>query len=346
MALFSTLNDFFALDIGTTAMRVVQLRGAGNQRSLAHYGSLAIDAKLSQSDSVNHQKQLLEQLKKLLKDTGVSTKNVVVGIPSNRMFTTVADFPKLSPKELDKTILYQADQFIPTKPDDSKIDYAVIGDSPTDNTKVEVLLASVAKKYAETRLDVLESIGLNVLAMEPDTHALSRAVLSPDIQEAVMILDMGASATDLVVVYGGNPRLVRSIPVGGDTLLKAAQQNLSVDDKQAMQFIYKFGLMQDKLEGQVFKAISPSIDSLISEIEKSIKFFTARYKNVPISKIIVTGRASVLPDFPVYLVNKTNITVEIGNSWLNVSYPKNLYNDLMAVSNQYSVAVGLAEREV
>jgi type IV pilus assembly protein PilM len=343
MALFSTSSDFFALDIGTTAMRVVQLRGSGGQRSLAHYGSAAIDHKLSQSDSANHQSQLLDALRKLVHEAGISNKNVVVGIPSSKMFTTVTDFPKLPGKELEKTIMYQADQFIPTKVDDSKIDYAVIGDSPVDSNKVEVLLASVTKKYAESRLDMLESIGLNVIAMEPDAFALSRAVVG-DAQEAIMVLDMGASATDLVVLYGNNPRLVRSIPVGGETLLKAAEQNLSVDDKQAMQFIYKFGLMQDKLEGQVFKAIAPSVDSLVGEVEKSIKFFTARYKNVPISKIIVTGRASVLPDFPVYLVNKTNITVEIGNSWLNVSYPKNIYNDLMSVSNQYSVAVGLAER--
>lgn len=345
MALFNTVGDFFALDIGTTAIRVVQLRGSSAQRSLVRYGSAPIDLKISQSDSASHRSQLIGEVKNLLKQANISTKNVVVGIPSNNMFTTVTDFPKLQGKELDKTIKYQADQYIPTKPEDSKIDYAVLGESPVDSNKIEVLLASTTKKYAETRLDMLESLGLNVIAMEPDVFALSRAVVPRDANEAIMILDMGASSTDLVVMYGNSPRLIRSIPIGGSTLLKSAQQTLSVDEKQAMQFVYKFGLMQDKLEGQVFKAISPSIDSLVSEIQKSIKFFTTRYKNVPIGKIIVTGRASVLPDFPVYLVNKTNITVEIGNSWLNVSYPKEMYNDLMSISNQYSVAVGLAERE-
>lgn len=346
MKLFNSVGDFFALDIGSTAIRVVQLRGSQNQRSLARYGSVAIDSKVSLSDSASNRSQLTGEIRKLIKQTNISTKNVVVGIPSGSMFTTIADFPKLASKELAKTVTYQADQYIPTKPDDSKIDFAVLGDSPVDANKVEVLLASVTNKYAETRLDMLEGIGLNVVAMEPDAFALARAVVSPESQEAIMVLDMGASSTDLVVMYGNNPRLVRSIPIGGSTLLKAAQQNLSVDDKQAMQFVYKFGLMQDKLEGQVFKAISPSVDSLVSEIEKSIKFFTQRYKDIPISKIVVTGRASILPDFPVYLVNKTNITVEIGNSWLNVSYPKEMYNDLMSISNQYSVAVGLAERNI
>lgn len=346
MNLFSSVGDFFALDIGTTAMRVVQLRGSGSQRALMRYGSIAIDKKVSQSDSPAHQTQLLEALRKLLHDSGVSSKNVVVGIPSSKMFTTVVDFPTMHEKELAKTIQYQADQFIPTALDDSKLDWAVLGESPEDTNKQEVLLASVTKKYAETRLNTLESIGLNVIAMEPDAFALSRSLIPPQNMEAVMVLDMGANATDLIVSYKGNPRLVRSIPMGGDTLVKSAQQTLGIDEKQAMQFVYKFGMIQDKLEGQVYKALSSNIDSLASEVEKSIKFFSTRYNKTPISKIVVTGRASVLPEFPVYLVNKTNIAVEIGNSWINVSYPKSSYNDLMAVSNQYSVAVGLAERIV
>ncbi len=346
MGLFSSINDYFALDIGTTAIRVVQLRGSGETKNLVRYGSIPVEANTTQAESTAHQNRLMDTLTKVISDTGISTKNVVVGIPSNKMFSTVVDIDKVPEKELDKTIRYQADQYIPTAINESKIDWALIGQSPVDENKNEILLASVSKKYAETRMDLLESIGLNVIAMEPDAFALGRALVPAASQDAVMILDMGANSTDLIVEYMGAPRLVRSIPLGGNNLLKAAQQNLSVDEQQAMQFVYKFGMMENKLEGQVFKALQSSVDSLITEIEKSIKFFTTRYSNVPIKKIIVTGRASVLPDFPVYLVNKANIAVEIGNSWQNVSYPKDSYNDLMAVSNQYSVAVGLSERKI
>lgn len=346
MGLLSSINDFFALDIGTTAIRVVQLRGPYGSRNLVRYGSIGIDASIANAESAAQQTQLTEVIKKVLSDTGISTKNVVVGIPSNKMFSTVVDIDKVPEKELAKTIRYQADQYIPTAINESKIDWALLGQSPVDEKKNEILLASVTNKYAETRLDLLESIGLNVIAMEPDAFALSRALVPSDNKEAVMILDMGANTTDLIVEYNGAPRLVRSIPQGGNNLLKAAQQNLNVDDKQAMQFVYKFGMMENKLEGQVYKALQSTVDSLVSEVEKSVKFFTTRYKDVAIKRIIVTGRASVLPDFPLYLVNKAGIAVEIGNSWQNVTYPKNSYNDLMAVANQYSVAVGLAERKV
>lgn len=346
MGFLSSVSDYFALDIGTTSIRVVQLKGSGQNLSLLRYGSIPIDNKISQSDSASHQVQLLDAIKKLLGGTGVASRNVVLGIPSNKMFTTVVDMPKISDKELGQTIQYQADQYIPTPLDESKIDWSVLGESPTDANKIEVLLTSTTQKYAESRLDLLESMGLNVIAIEPDAFALGRSLVPTGTSDAVMILDMGATATDLVIVYNGSPRLVRSIPTGGDALLKVAQQNLGIDEKQAMQFVYKFGLVQDKLEGQVYKAISSTVDTLISEVEKSINFFSSRYDKAPITKIVVTGRASVLPDFPAYLVNKTNMSVEIGNAWLNVNYPKDAYNDLMSVSNQYAVAVGLAERVV
>lgn len=343
MGLLNSTSDYFALDIGSTAIRLVQMKG-GSQRSLVRYGTLPLEKGVNLSENSKHQEQLKEAVKTLVAQTGVSTKNVVVGIPSNKVFATVVDFQNLPMKELGQALMYQADQFIPTAIDEAKIDWSVLGQSPTDKEKLEVLIASVPKNYVEDRLNLIESIGLNVIAMEPDAFALARSMVGPTVQEAILVIDMGATTTDLVIVYGGLPRLARSIPMGGDSLLKAAQQNLNVDEKQAMQFVYKFGLMQDKLEGQVYKALLSAVDNLVSEIDKSIKFFTTRYNKVPVSKIVVTGRASILPEFPVYLVNKTNIPVEIGNAWLNSTYPQASYNDLMSVSNQYGVAAGLAER--
>jgi len=256
------------------------------------------------------------------------------------------DLPKASEQDLAKTIKYQADQHIPMPLDEAQLDWGLLGQSPIDPEQVEVFLASVAKGYAEQRLDLLESIGLNVIAVEPDALALTRALTpAAGINGATLILDIGSRATDLIIAMEGGPRLVRGIPTGGQAFIKAAKQNLNIDEKQAQQFVYKFGLNQAKLEGQVYKALEGTVDSLISEVEKSIKFFNSRYKNVPLDKIVVSGGASTLPEFPLYIANKLGIKVEIGNAWQNVSYPNNMYNDLISVSNHFAVAVGLAERQ-
>ncbi|MBI3624270.1 pilus assembly protein PilM, partial [Candidatus Saccharibacteria bacterium] len=213
-------------------------------------------------------------------------------------------------------------------------------------TKVEILLSSVTNSFVEARLDMLEAIGLNVIAFEPDSVALSRAVLASDSTNPQMVLDIGSKSTDLVIALNGTPRLARSIPTGTEALIRSAMQNLNIDEKQAQQFVFKFGLSKDKLEGQIYQAIVSTVDALISEIDKSVKFFHLRYGNTAIERIIVTGGASVLPELPLYIANKFAVNVEIGNAWRNVSFPADRQNELLAVSNYFAVAVGLAERSV
>ncbi len=344
MSLISGVSDFFGLDLGTTAMRLVQLRGSGNVKQLVKYAYTPVDSKIAISDANADQQKLVQTLKDLLVQAHISTHNVAVGIPSARVFTTVVDIDRLAPAELAKTIQFQADSLIPTPIAESKIDWAVLGDSPKDKTKVEVLLTSVTNEFIEKRLDLLESVGLNVIAFEPDNIAIARSLLAPDSTAPQMVLDIGHKSTDLVIAVNGAPRLTRSIPTGTEAVIRAAVQNLNIDEKQAQQFVFKFGLNKDKLEGQIYQAIISTVEILTTEIEKSIKFFQARYPQVAMERIIVTGGAATLPEFPLYLANKFGINVEIGNAWRNISFSADRQNELLAVSNNFSVAAGLAER--
>lgn len=344
MSLLSGVSEFFGLDIGTTAVRLVELRGTGPARTLVKYAYVPIDARIVMSDSKSDQQKVVQTISELLAQARMSTKNVAVGIPSGRVFTTLADFDHLPAGELAQAIHYQADSLIPTPLAESKLDWAVLGDSPKDKTKVEVLLSSVQNNFVEQRLDMLESIGLNVIAFEPDNLALTRSLLAPDVMTPQMVLDIGHKSTDLVITMNGSPRLTRAIPTGVETIIRGAAQNLNIDDKQAEQFVFKFGLSKDKLEGQVYQAVIGTVDLLTSEIEKSIKFFQARYTDTKVDRMVVTGGASVLPEFPLYLANKFAVNVEIGNAWRNVVFAPDRQNELLAISNQFGVAVGLAER--
>jgi type IV pilus assembly protein PilM len=346
MSILSGVSDFFGLDIGTSAVRLVQLRGNGPTKSLVKYAYVPIDSKMAVSDSVVDQQKLAQIVKELISKSGVNTNNAAVGLPSQRVFVTVADMDRLSADELAKAIRYQADSLIPTPMAESKVDWAILGDSPSDKTKIEVLLASVTNDYAEQRLDLLESIGLNIVAFEPDSLALARAVCAQENSVAEMVLDIGTKATDLVITISGAAHLTRSIPVGSEAIVHAAMQNLNVDDKQAQQFVFKFGLSREKLEGQVYQAIIGTVDLLMTEIEKSIKFFSTRYPEVKLDRIVVTGGASALAEFPLYIANKFGLNVEIGNAWRNVSFPPERQNELLSISNHFSVAAGLAERNI
>jgi len=346
MKIFSSVGEFFALDIGTTAVRVVELRKNGDVWSLAKYGSAPVDIKVAASDSMDDQRRLGEVITNLITQTGITTHNVVVGMPSNKTFATVVDLPDLPVQELAATIKYQAEQFIPMAIEDVKIDWAVLGKSLRDTSKIEVLLASVSNKFSESRLDLVESLGLNVVALEPDSLAMVRSLVPIGSKDAHMIIDFGDFTTDIVLVLSGAPRLIRSIPVGMQTLVKVAQQNLTIDANQATQFIMKFGLYPDRLEGQILKSLDATLEQFVAEITKSAKFFQSRYPNVPLSSVILSGYTLSIPAFGEYIATKAGMPTVAGNAWGNVRFSPDMRDKLMQVAPQFAVAVGLAERTV
>ncbi len=343
MGIISNSVDFFGLDIGTSELRVVAVKGGGN--TLVAYGSLPIDIKTAQSDAPADLQKLAQAVKQLLGQTKIPTNNVAVGLPASKTFMTVVDIDNLDPKELDSSIRLQADSLLPTSLSESKMDWSLLGPSPKDPAKVEILLGSVPNSFVEKRLDLLESIGLNVIAFEPDSLALTRALMASNVNEPRLILDVGDESTDLVITMNNSPRLIRSIPIGTNALIKSAMQNLGIDRSQAEQFVFKFGMSQDKLEGQIYNAIHGIVDNLIIEIEKSLKFFTTRYQGSAVTGMILAGGASILPEFPIMLANQFKVNVEIGNSWRNISFNAAQQNELMAASNRFAVAAGLAERK-
>lgn len=335
-------TEFFGLDIGSTAIRLVQLRRGSTHPALVAYGAVPAPNNITASDSKLDQDKISELIKQLVRENRVSLKNVVVGLPSNKVFATVITTPKLDNAQLAKAIRYQAEQYIPMALDQVKLDYAVV-DQSKDGKQLEVLLIAAPNSVVEKYMGILEKAGLEPLALEANATAVARALVPPS-NLAVAMVDFGSLESDISIVWNNAPRLIRSVSVGGLTLVKAVAQNLGLDEVQATQFTYKFGLTQSKLEGQVFKAIKPTLDNLVSEIDKSVKYFNGRYPDVKIEKLVITGAASALPELGPFLANSTAMPVEFGNAWINVSYPSGLQEKLMGLSSEYAAAVGLAGR--
>ena len=344
MNVLKGMGDFFALDIGTNAIRVVQLKKAGSGWALEHYGYAPIDSKLTSSDSEEARRKVGEVIMTAVGQSGVKTKNVVIGLPSSKTFTTIIDVPMASEAELKATMKYQIDQYIPMSVDEAKVDWALLGVSLRAQNQQEVLLSSVAKQYSEERLELVEALGLNVIAAEPDPIAMVRALATVGDTGAVLQLDMGEYSTDIAIVYGDAPRLIRTIPTGIGSLVKATVSNLNVQEDQARQFILKFGLAPDRLEGQVLRALEGTLDNFAAEITKSIKFFEARYPNGAVKNALLAGFASSIPQFDQYLSGKIGKNVQVANPWLGIQMSDNDQRQLAAVSMEFATVIGLAKR--
>lgn len=345
MKLLKGVGDFFALDVGTNAVRVVQLGSNGpDSWVLQHYGYAPLDEKAAIASSAEGKRRLGEVIMTAVGQSGIRTKNVVIGLPSNKTFTTIVDVPAMPEAELKATMKYQVDQYIPMAVDDAKVDWVALGQSLHDPTKQEVLLTSTAMQYAEERLEDIEMLGFNVIAAEPEPIAMIRSLLPAGVSDARLIIDVGETSTDLAVTYADAPRLVRTIPTGLRTLVKAAVQNLNVQEDQARQFILKFGLAPDRLDGQVYRAIENTLDSFAAELTKSIKFFQTRYPNIPVAGILLSGYASVVPMFGEYVTAKTSVQATAANPWQKVRVAQNDQQQLAAVASEFAAAVGLAQR--
>ena len=227
---------------------------------------------------------------------------------------------------------------------DAKADYYILGPSPNDPAKTEVLVSSVAKEYAESTMEMIEKTGLNIIAMEPEPLAMARSLAIPGAIDAIMIVDFGEKSTDIVIVYKNQPRLVRSIPGGFGVLVKAVASGLNVREDQSRQFILKFGLDENQVEGQVFRILNTHLDNFASELAKSVRFFSTKYLGGKVGGIVLTGYASMTPLFSEYIEAKTNVPTMKGNPWQLVRTTPEQQQALMHVASEFAVVIGLSER--
>lgn len=345
MSLIHGVGEFFALDIGTTAIRLVQLSGnVQHGWTLQKFAYVPIDRRMLEDGSAAGQRHLGETILGAMKQAGITTNNVAVGMPASKTFTSVVRVDNLPDNELMNMIKYQLDKYIPMPVDEATVDYVSLGVCPHDNSKAEVLISSSAVEFSEARMELIESYGLNVIAQEPESLAMARALTPVGAQDARMIIDLGEYSTDLVMMYRGAPRLVRSIPGGFHLLITTVSSSLGVKDDQARQFILKFGLAQDKVEGQVFRALDSTLENFASELGKSMRFFKSEYMNAPVGGIVLSGFAGMIPFIAEYIEAKTGVSTSQGNPWQLVRVSPEQQQVLQPVANEFAVAIGLAER--
>ena len=345
MNLLRGVGDFFSLDIGTNSMRIVQLSG-GSQRgwTLQKFAYVPIDHRLTQDSSELGKKRFGEAIMGAVEQAGIKTKNVALGLPASKTFTSIVETETLPEKELQKAFKYEIDKYVPMAMSDAKAHYIILGPNPNDPAKTEVLVSSVAKDYAESSMELIEKTGLNIIAMEPEPLAAARALNVPGSIDANMIVDFGEQSTDIVIMFKDQPRLVRSIPGGFGVLVKAVASGLNTREDQSKQFILKFGLDQNQVEGQVFKILSSHLENFSSELAKSVRFFQTKYINGKVGGIILSGYGGMVPLFAEFIESRINIPTMRGNPWQFVRTTDAQQKALASVAGEFAVAIGLSER--
>ncbi len=342
MGIFYSGNEMVGIDVGASAVRLVQLKKGGANPSLVAFGSAQLPPNIAQSDSKLDQQKVAEIIKRLIKSSNVSTKYVNTALPGSTVFSTIIALPPMSQADLAQAVRYQAEQNIPLKIDEVKIDWQIVRENPITKEKAVMIIAA-PKAKTEKVMNLFEMADLDVVCLETSSIAVARAISSPN-EPLVMVLNLGASASEITIIENGIVSHVRNLPVGGTALTRVIARDLGLDNTQAEQFKMRFGLSQDKLEGQVYKTIKPLIDNIVEEIQRSIKFYNTQFGG-EVKKIFLTGGTARLPEIISCFKSELNIEVVYGNSWGKINFQPALSEKLNESNFEFSCAVGLAMGE-
>jgi type IV pilus assembly protein PilM len=347
------------VDIGTSSIKVVEVEKSGGRFKLTNYGIFELKGFSDSSGSHVMDNSILKLpddeitwgIKEILSKAGIRSENVVASVPSFSTFTTVIEMPYLSDADFTRTIPLEAKKYIPIPIDDVVLDWSIVGVKgdqtnqkiPSASTNVEVFLAAVPKAETVRYQNIMRNCGLMLKALELENSSLIRALLGNDLSPAA-IINIGGRSTSILIVNKGYERVSHNYEIGGFEITKSISRSLNVSFEKAEELKRQYGLNPVN-ENAVQDAMSSLVDMMAFEARKTITNFedTTGQK---VSQIVLTGGLTNMPNFTEYFKNRMGREVYSGSVFSRVMFNKDLEPAINELSGIFSVALGLAMRDI
>lgn len=349
MGLFSSNDSYLGVDIGSSSIKMVELKKEGGRLRLLSYGFTENLDELVKADWQNDVRYIANIINKLRAEAGITSRSAVAALPTFSVFSSVINLSNINQKDISSAVHWEAKKVIPLSLDEMVLDWKIIPDSKDKENKdkkgnLKVLLTGAPKALVKKYIDIFKEARINLLSLETETFSLIRSLLGDD-KSTVMIVEVGASTSDIFIVDKSISMLNRSMDIGGLTITKAISNNLNIGLERAEQFKYDLGIASiESNEEVVPKIITETISPIINEIKYMLNLFQGK-GSTKVEKIILSGGSSLLPNFGSYLSKVLDMNVIIGDSWSMISCPVELKPVLSELGPRLSVAVGLAMRE-
>jgi len=341
------MPTFIGLDIGTQAFRAVEISKDTKKHTYTLQKALTCD--FCRTDDL---KTTGENLKHFISDAGFSTKDACLAIPESQVFSTISKVPFQTEKEIKDYLEIQGTKIFPKPLDQLVYSFEILGPNEVNKTETDVNIVASGKEYVERLFNLAKTAGLHVLAVESEAYAIVRSLIrgqqkSPN--EGFLVVNIGLSDTDMMVVKNGYVRFSRNISLGGTTFSKAVAQNLNIPEEQANEYRSSYGLDDVALEGKVINAMKPVAETLISEVKRTINYYTSRNSYVELKKVVYSGSSAVMPGLMAYSAENLGMEVELANPFMGITFSPKLEkakDQLINLGPVYTVPVGLALKEI
>lgn len=329
---------YFGLDIGSTSIKLIQTDGnRGKVLGLAQNRVGKSIANMNNSEKI----ALTDDLKVLVKESGLKTKKVVVSIPELSVFSRVLKFPVMSTPELSTAIKWELEQSVPFPPSEVETSWVVLHkpDKYDGDEKILVYVVAVPSRISEIYIQMVELVGLEAVRVENEIPALSRVFAGglSDSSPAV-IADWGASGTSIMI--SGKSKLLGNfyVPVGGTAMTRMIAEAFGLPLDQAEGYKRTYGFSKDQLDGKMFTVLKPIVDNVVGEVRKLMISFKNEHSGSAVEKFILTGGGAYLPGLVPYLSESLGLEVVMGDAFSGMEVEAK-YKNLGPV---FAIAKGLS----
>ncbi|MBI3048252.1 MAG: type IV pilus assembly protein PilM [Acidobacteria bacterium] len=340
------------LDIGSSVVKAVELRPSGRGYRVAAFGMQPVPPDSIVDGAVIDAGAVADAIRRVFEENrSFKTKDVCASLSGNAVIVKKITLPVMTASELDDSIAWEAEQYIPFDIQDVNLDYQILdpGTGPDSRGSMDVLLVAAKKEKIGDYTAVIAQAGRTPVVVDVDAFALQNAYEANyglDAREVVVLLNAGASAININILQGEQSVFTRDISMGGNAYTEAVQKELDLPFDAAEEI--KKGIPVD---GATFEEARPVLhavtENVLLEIQKTFDFFKATASSDRIDRIMLSGGASRVDGFREMLQDRFGVTVEDFNPFRTVAWdPKKLGAEAADVAATAAVAVGLALRRV
>ncbi|MDP3727521.1 MAG: type IV pilus assembly protein PilM [bacterium] len=340
--------SFVGIDIGSDSVKVVQLKKERERAILETYGELK-SARYFQKETggggflARSDENVANLLTDVLRESNVTTRRAIFGIPATSSFITVVNFPLLGAEEIKSAVPFEAKKYIPIPISEVALDWQVLETDEAEK-RISVLLVAVPNEVMAKYQRITATLGLELDAVEVESFSLVRSLLGND-NGVVALIHWGAVVTTVSVVDRRQIRMNHNFGRGAEELTHAIARSLGITVERAEAMKREVGLSEKPEEREVAGIIAPIVDSTLADIERTLVNYNRTAKR-KIEKIVLTGGGASLAGLIDHVARHFGLETAVANPFARTIFPAFLQPVLKGIAPNFSVAVGLALRQI
>jgi len=322
-AFFHHDKPLFGLDIGYSSIKIMQIEWNNKRPVVTGYGVGDFDPKAIKDGVIVDPEAIARSAQALFGQRVVgeiTSRRLAMGIPASRTYGRLIKLPKLATKDLPEAIRTEAEQYIPVPIDSLYMDYVVV--SHTDK-EMEIFSVAVPKTIIDSYVTLSRLLGLEAVAMETTISAAARLFVQTNkTTEPTVLIDFGSRSSD-ITIFDKTLIVTGTVPGGGDNITASIADKLHVTPAEAYVIKVKYGLDHSKKQKEIAEALRPTLDQLLKEIRRMIRYYEERYGGEKkISQIVTMGGGANMPGLNEYLTELLRLPVRMSDPWQHIGFSK------------------------